>query len=917
VTVNGATAQVANRTFLTTDVPLSLGSNVIQAVGRDRVGNAGTTQVTVTRQAPGQQAQIRLFSGNNQAGMIGALLPAPLVVALTDATGNPVPNQPVIFKVTQNDGMVAAGGPPTPSVIAMTNVQGQAQVQWTLGARAGAGANAMEAYAVGFSGMALFTATGTQGPAGNIVVDSGNDQIGAVNQPLPRPLIAVVVDSGNNRLAGVPVTFTVIEGGGSFAGQPGGTDTADLTFTVTQNGTSFAGQPSITVTTDSDGRAAATWTLGPQEGHANNLVEASFPSNQGFPAAFTASGRVSGDPAQTTISGVVLDNSNVPIPGVTIRAVLTNILKSNVSALQAVAAVQTDTQGQFLISQAPVGFVKLLVDGSTAQLPGQYPLLEYDLVTIAGQNNTVGMPVYLLPLNTNNQLCVTATTGGGTLTIPEAPGFSLTFGPGQVTFPGGSKTGCVSVTVVHGDKVPMVPGFGQQPRFIVTIQPAGAAFNPPAPITLPNVDGLQPRAMTEMYSFDHDIGSFVAIGTGTVSDDGLVIRSNTGVGVLKAGWHCGGNPSTTGTVAKCPQCNRCQTNVCVADNSQVPKQTQAHDCQKEICRGGSVTSMPDDADVPIDECKVCANGAVKDVECPECQICQTNGCEADDSQVPKQTQAHDCQKEICRGGSVTSMPDDADVPIDECKVCANGAVKDEDGISCNDKQFCTENDQCKTGRCEGQPKPDQQGLSGSVAVNLDKAFDSVKGFLRTLFGDSAPDFSLQIAGSVGNVTQCCEKKQSNETNKNAQLGGAAGIQGEFPIPGIALPLPFNLGKAGLFVAISLSTSGTLGAQENKCEDRLEGTLSGQVQLAGGVKAQLKTPPSVANISIGGTTGLSGGIVGTVIPGKIQGQFTGGHNGLIASATVQLVDGLIEATGNLVLIQPGSLLPVHLTIPFTL
>jgi hypothetical protein len=220
--------------------------------------------------------------------------------------------------------------------------------------------------------------------------------------------------------------------------------------------------------------------------------------------------------------------------------------------------VQTDEAGQFAILQAPVGFVKLLVDGSTAALPGQYPSLEYDLVTVAGQNTTVGMPIYLLPLNTANQLCVTPTTGGGTLTIPEAPGFSLTFGPGQVTFPGGSKTGCVSVTVVHGDRVPMVPGFGQQPRFIVTIQPAGAVFNPPAPITLPNVDGLPPRAVTELYSFDHDIGTFVAVGTGTVSNDGQVIRSDPGVGVLKAGWHCGGNPNAIGTVAKCPDCYSCQ-----------------------------------------------------------------------------------------------------------------------------------------------------------------------------------------------------------------------------------------------------------------------------------------------------------------------------------------------------------------------
>lgn len=525
VTVEGQTAQVANRSFMATNVPLAIGPNMIQAVARDRVGNAATTQIMVTRQAA-TQPQIRLVSGNNQTGSIGSILLSPLVVLLTDAENNPVPNQSVIFKVKQDDGKVSTGSAPAASVIATTNALGQAQVQWTLGMRSGAGANEVHAVATGFVGTVIFSATGTQGPPGKIVIDTGNNQIGEINQPLPKPLIAVVVDTGNNRLSGVPVTFTVTEGGGSFDGQP-----------------------SFTVNTDSDGRAAATLTTGFQEGSANNRVEASFPSNQSFPASFTASGRVPGDPARTTISGVVLDNSNIPIPGVTIRAVLTNVLNSNSTSVQSAAAVQTDAQGQFTIPQAPIGFVKLLVDGSTAQREGTYPTLDYDMVTVAGRTNTVGMPIYLLPLNPANQLCVTATSGGGTLTMPEAPGFALTFGPGQVTFPGGSKTGCVSVTVVHGDKVPMVPGFGQQPRFIVTIQPAGAVFNAPARITLPNVDGLAPRAVTEMYSFDHDIGSFVAIGTGTVSDDGQTITSNPGVGVLKAGWHCGGDPNSTGSTA--------------------------------------------------------------------------------------------------------------------------------------------------------------------------------------------------------------------------------------------------------------------------------------------------------------------------------------------------------------------------------
>src|SRR5207245_3042173 len=134
-----------------------------------------------------------------------------------------------------------------------------------------------------------------------------------------------------------------------------------------------------------------------------------------------------------------------------------------------------------------------------------------------------------------NKLCVTDSTGG-TLSIPEVPGFSLSIAPGSATFPGGSRTGCVTVTPVNMDKVPMVPGFGQQPRFIVTIQPVGTMFNPPAAITIPNVDGLAPRAVTEMYSYDHDLASFVAIGTGTVSTDGRVIASGPGVGALQARW---------------------------------------------------------------------------------------------------------------------------------------------------------------------------------------------------------------------------------------------------------------------------------------------------------------------------------------------------------------------------------------------
>jgi hypothetical protein len=409
----------------------------------------------------------------------------------------------------------------------------------------------VDATAVGFAGTAIFASTALPAAPGKINLDAGNNQTGVVSQPLPLPLVAVVTDIGHNRLANVPVTFSVIEGGGSFSGQP-----------------------SLTVNTDSDGRALAVLTLGFQEGIDNNLVRATFPGNTGFPASFTASGRVAGDPAETKVSGVVLDNTNLPIPGVTLRIDGTAL------------STQSDEQGQFVIESAPVGKVHLVADGSTAQRPGTWPTLEYEVVTISGLNNTIGMPIYLLPLDLPNGLFVDETTGG-TLTIPQVPGFSLEVEPGSATFPDGSRSGVVSVTVVHADKIPMTPNFGQQPRFIITIQPAGVLFDPPAPITIPNMDALAPGQVTELYSFDHDLGQFVSIGTGTVSEDGTTIRSDPGVGIIKGGWHCGGFPAVTGSAGQCLDCQQCQGDQCVADEAINDSCCSKEGEQPKVCNSGT------------------------------------------------------------------------------------------------------------------------------------------------------------------------------------------------------------------------------------------------------------------------------------------------------------------------------------------
>jgi Glucodextranase, domain B/Carboxypeptidase regulatory-like domain/Transglutaminase-like superfamily len=507
VTVNGVAATVSNRTFKAS-VTLTPGENTLIVAATDQGGNTTTTAHRIRFVAPAG-ARIVAVAGNDQTAAIGAELPSPLRVRLLDANGNRAAGQAVAFRVTANNGSLTGGGSSGRRVTVTTDAQGEAAVRWTLGTRAGAANQQVVATAAGFAD-ADFVASGSTGAPALVAIDMGNNQFGINGERLPRPIVVAVVDRGSNRVADVPVTFSVLDGGGSIDGRP-----------------------TTTVRTDSDGRAWITPTLGGGSGFDNHAFEATIAGIESR-AVFTASSAPAGPVDETRISGVVLDNTSLPIAGVTLRVEGTS------------RQTRTDAQGQFTLGGVPAGYVRLIADGSTALRPGTWPTLEFTMYTNAGQDNTIGMPVFLLPIDVTRGVAVDEQRGG-TITIPELPGFSLTIAPGSVTFPGGLRTGTISATAVHSDKMPMVPGFGQQPRFLITIQPPGALFDPPAQLTMPNVDGLGPGEVTEMYSFDHDLGQFVAIGTGSVSEDGSVVTSDPGVGIIKAGWHCGGNPAGSGT----------------------------------------------------------------------------------------------------------------------------------------------------------------------------------------------------------------------------------------------------------------------------------------------------------------------------------------------------------------------------------
>ncbi len=142
---------------------------------------------------------MQIVSGDEQTGVAGEELLAPLVVRVVDSAGRAVPQQIVNFRVTTGGGSVFAGA-------GLTNADGIAQERWTLGPNP-ADSQRVEARAVdNVTGAALtfaiFAATATAGSANTLTQLSGGDwaPVGA-----PVSLGVLVADRVGNHVAGAVV----------------------------------------------------------------------------------------------------------------------------------------------------------------------------------------------------------------------------------------------------------------------------------------------------------------------------------------------------------------------------------------------------------------------------------------------------------------------------------------------------------------------------------------------------------------------------------------------------------------------------------------------------------------------------------------------------------------------------------------
>jgi len=200
---------------------------------------AGTGTQTVTAAGPATTpvsftaaAMLMVLgpTGSGQTATVGTTLPQPLVVRVTNDAGAPVPGVGVKFMASSGSGTV------TPELV-VTNANGVASTQWTLGNVVGT--QSVTATVPGGPTVGFFATATKPLPLLTLQKTSGDNQVALPGHNVPQGIGVRAVDSNGNGVADVPLTFTASNGG-----------TVSAPRSVT----------------DGPGYAVASWVLGPTEG---------------------------------------------------------------------------------------------------------------------------------------------------------------------------------------------------------------------------------------------------------------------------------------------------------------------------------------------------------------------------------------------------------------------------------------------------------------------------------------------------------------------------------------------------------------------------------------------------------------------------------------------------------------------------
>ncbi|MDQ3698244.1 MAG: DVUA0089 family protein [Gemmatimonadota bacterium] len=175
-----------------------------------------------TNPQPKTPADIRLVSGNGQAGTVGQALAAPLIVRVTASDGSGLADATVEWTVEAGGGNISRQS-------ASTDDDGEASVTWTVGEAAGTNNNTVTATVEGLSGPKVtFRASAAAGAAAGIAVRDGDGQTAPASSILPVHHSVRVTDQFDNSISGVTVSWSAASGGGSVSAATSVSDGAGI-----------------------------------------------------------------------------------------------------------------------------------------------------------------------------------------------------------------------------------------------------------------------------------------------------------------------------------------------------------------------------------------------------------------------------------------------------------------------------------------------------------------------------------------------------------------------------------------------------------------------------------------------------------------------------------------------------------------
>jgi hypothetical protein len=186
---------------------------------------------------------------------VGAPLPNPLVVEVTDASGTPVPGVDVQW--------AAQGGGTISASTVKTGSNGRASVQRTLGPSAGEQTTTATSAGLKGSPVTFVSTAGQAGSPASIAITT-NPPVRALDQEVFDPSVqptVLVKDADGNPLAGVEVTATVLSGG-SLQGATKATSDGNGVATFADLGISGTGDHTLEFTAGTASVTSSPVTIG-------------------------------------------------------------------------------------------------------------------------------------------------------------------------------------------------------------------------------------------------------------------------------------------------------------------------------------------------------------------------------------------------------------------------------------------------------------------------------------------------------------------------------------------------------------------------------------------------------------------------------------------------------------------------------